>query len=115
MVFGLSRTPSQAHPFAPCQQRLAETDGELLDLYVGPLGGQEVAQLVEEDDEAESECDQKNTENGREHEVSYEPCLNEPGATPPTRYYTTAASWVWIKFSTVLRAQRSAASRSSSE
>ena len=48
-VFGLAA----AEP----EERRAEADRELLDLHAVPLGQEEVAQLVDEDDEPEAEGD----------------------------------------------------------
>src|ERR1051325_9663634 len=59
---------ADAQAFAPGQDRMAETDGELFNLDADPLGGQEVAELVEEDDEPKSEDKSGDGENvGQSH------------------------------------------------
>jgi hypothetical protein len=45
-------------PLRQEKQRLAKADGELLDLDADVLGGEEVAQLVKEDHEAETETEE---------------------------------------------------------
>ncbi|MEZ6211771.1 MAG: hypothetical protein R3B46_11070 [Phycisphaerales bacterium] len=54
-VFRLGRTGAEAEAFAVGADGLAEADGEGVDADAGPFGGEEVAEFVDGDDEAEAE------------------------------------------------------------
>jgi hypothetical protein len=71
VVFLLARPNAEAQPLSPGNQRLAETDRELLHLHIRPLGSKEVAQLMPEDDEAEAEDEEEDAEDvAKVHEIS---------------------------------------------
>jgi hypothetical protein len=61
---------AKAEAFAESQDCVAEADGELFNFDADPFGGQEVAELMEEDDESESEDECGDGENiGQSHKA----------------------------------------------
>src|SRR3954464_12157292 len=55
LVFLRRAADADSQAFAEGEDGVAEADGELFNLDADPFGGEEVAELVEEDDESESE------------------------------------------------------------
>jgi hypothetical protein len=75
LVLFAARAPAEAHALTPRTDRLAEADGELLDLHARPLGRDEVPELVPEHDEPEAE----DQEDDRAEVCQVHPCASKSG------------------------------------
>ena len=53
------RSPAEADSLPPRDNGRPEADGELLDLHVAIFGGEEMPQLVEKNDESQTQCQKR--------------------------------------------------------
>ena len=58
-IFLGAGSPAKTQALAPGENRMPESDGELIDPHIRPLGGEEMSQLVPENHETEPKHQQK--------------------------------------------------------